>query len=56
MHSGSFDKMVCSIAGALDLLVDRRAVVILRDLMFGLSKYQDFLRSTELQVSRWRTG
>jgi len=38
--------MACSIAGALDLLVDRWAVVILRDLMFGLSKYQDFLRST----------
>jgi DNA-binding HxlR family transcriptional regulator len=46
MRSKSFDGMTCSIAGALEAIGDRWAVLILRDLMFGLSKYEDLRRST----------
>jgi DNA-binding HxlR family transcriptional regulator len=48
MRSKSFDGMACSIAGALEAIGDRWAVLILRDLMFGLSKYEDLRRSTRV--------
>jgi DNA-binding HxlR family transcriptional regulator len=38
--------MVCSIAGVLDAVGDRWAMLILRDLGLGLSKYEDLRRST----------
>ena len=38
--------MACSIAGALEAIGDRWAVLILRDLGFGLSRYEDLRRST----------
>ena len=46
MRSKSFENMTCSIAGALEGIGDRWAMLILRDLMFGLSKYEDLRRST----------
>src|SRR5271170_3387045 len=46
MRSKSFENMTCSIAGALGTIGDRWAVLILRDLMLGLSKYEDLRRST----------
>jgi DNA-binding HxlR family transcriptional regulator len=46
MRSKSFENMTCSIAGALEAIGDRWAVLILRDLMLGLSKYEDLRRST----------
>jgi DNA-binding HxlR family transcriptional regulator len=46
MRSKSFDGMVCSIAGVLDAVGDRWAMLILRDLGLGLSKYEDLRRST----------
>ncbi|WP_024576611.1 MULTISPECIES: helix-turn-helix domain-containing protein [unclassified Afipia] len=46
MRSKSFDGMACSMAGVLEAMGDRWAVLILRDLSFGLSKYQDLRRST----------
>jgi DNA-binding HxlR family transcriptional regulator len=46
MRSKSFEGMVCSIAGVLDALGDRWAVLILRDLSLGLSKYEDLRKST----------
>jgi DNA-binding HxlR family transcriptional regulator len=46
MRSKSFEGMACSIAGALEAIGDRWAVLILRDLGFGLSKYEDLRRST----------
>jgi DNA-binding HxlR family transcriptional regulator len=46
MRSKSFDGMACSIAGALEAIGDRWAVLILRDLTFGLSRYEDLRRST----------
>jgi DNA-binding HxlR family transcriptional regulator len=46
MRSKSFEGMACSIAGTLAAIGDRWAVLILRDLMLGLSKYEDLRRST----------
>ena len=46
MRSKSFDGMACSIAGVLEVIGDRWAVLILRDLSLGLSRYEDLRRST----------
>lgn len=46
MKSKGFEGMACSIAGVLAAIGDRWAVLILRDLSFGLSKYEDLRRST----------
>ena len=46
MRSKGFEGMACSIAGVLAAIGDRWAVLILRDLSFGLSKYEDLRRST----------
>jgi DNA-binding HxlR family transcriptional regulator len=40
--------MVCSIAGVLDAVGDRWAMLILRDLSLGLSKYEDLRQSTDI--------
>ena len=48
MRSKSFEGMTCSIAGVLDAVGDRWAVLILRDLSLGLSKYEDLRKSTEV--------
>jgi len=46
MRSKSFEGMACSIAGVLEAIGDRWAVLILRDLSLGLSRYEDLRRST----------
>jgi DNA-binding HxlR family transcriptional regulator len=46
MRSKSFEGMVCSIAGVLDAVGDRWAMLILRDLGLGLRRYDDLRRST----------
>jgi DNA-binding HxlR family transcriptional regulator len=46
MRSKCFDGMACSIAGVLDAIGDRWAVLMLRDLSLGLSRYEDLRRST----------
>src|SRR5260221_2768336 len=46
MKSKSFDGMACAIAGVLEAVGDRWAVLILRDLSLGLSRYEDLRRST----------
>src|SRR3981081_4282945 len=46
MRSKSFAGMTCSIAGALETIGDRWAVLILRDLLYGLGRYEDLRRST----------
>lgn len=38
--------MVCSIAGALEAIGDRWAFLVLRDLSLGLTRYEEFQRST----------
>ena len=46
MRSKGFDGMVCPIAGALAAIGDRWGALILRDLTFGLSRYEEFRRSS----------
>ena len=46
MRSKGFDGMVCPIAGVLAAMGDRWGLLILRDLTLGLSRYEDFRRST----------
>jgi DNA-binding HxlR family transcriptional regulator len=46
MRSNGFEGMACSIAGVLDALGDRWAVLIMRDLGLGLSRYEDLRKST----------
>ena len=46
MRSKSFEGMACSIAGVLDAVGDRWAILILRDLSLGLSKYEELRKST----------
>jgi DNA-binding HxlR family transcriptional regulator len=46
MRSKGFDGMVCSIAGVLEAIGDRWGWVILRDLVCGISRYEDFRQSS----------
>lgn len=46
MRSKGFDGMVCSIAGVMGAIGDRWGLVILRDLVCGLSRYEDFRQSS----------
>ena len=46
MRSKGFDGMVCSIAGVMAAIGDRWGLLILRDLILGLSRYEDFRQST----------
>ena len=46
MRSKGFDGMVCSIAGVMSAIGDRWGLLILRDLVLGLSRYEDFRQST----------
>ena len=46
MRSKGFDGMICSIAGVMAAIGDRWGVVILRDLVCGLSRYDDLRRSS----------
>ncbi len=46
MRSKGFDGMVCSIAGVMAAIGDRWGLLILRDLVCGLRRYEDFRQST----------
>src|SRR6202795_4114758 len=46
MKSKSFDGMTCSIAGVLEAIGDRWAVLILGDLSSGMGGYEDLRHST----------
>lgn len=46
MRSKGFDGMVCSIAGMLAAIGDRWGLLILRDLVLGISRYDDFRQSS----------
>ena len=48
MKSKSFEGMACSIAGVMEAIGYRWAVLILRDLSLGLSRYEDLRRSTDV--------
>lgn len=46
MRSKSFDGMVCSIAGVMGAIGDRWGLLILRDLVCGIRRYDDFRKSS----------
>jgi len=46
MRTRSFADMSCSTAGALELVGDRWTLLIVRDLLFGLSRFDDLQKST----------
>lgn len=46
MKAKSFADMACSIAGAVEAIGDRWGFLILRDLLFGLSRYEQLQKST----------
>ncbi|MGY2202597.1 winged helix-turn-helix transcriptional regulator [Pseudomonas gingeri] len=46
MRSKGFDGMVCPIAGVMAAIGDRWGLLILRDLVLGLSRYDDFRQSS----------
>jgi DNA-binding HxlR family transcriptional regulator len=46
MRTRSFAEMKCSIAGALEHVGDRWSLLIIRDLMFGLSRFDDLQASS----------
>ena len=51
MKSKSFAGMRCSIAGAVELIGDRWSFLLIRDLFFGLSRYDDFRASTGIPAA-----
>ena len=46
MRSKGFNGMVCSIAGVMAAIGDRWGLLILRDLVCGLSRYEEFRQSS----------
>lgn len=46
MRSKSFEGMVCPIAGVMSAIGDRWGMIVLRDLVLGLHRYDDFRRSS----------
>lgn len=55
MKPKSFAGMRCSIAGALEMIGDRWAILLLRDLAFGLRRYDDLRTSTGIPTTTLAT-
>jgi DNA-binding HxlR family transcriptional regulator len=51
MKAKSFAGMRCSIAGALELIGDRWALLVIRDLSLGLRRYDDLRASTDIPAA-----
>jgi len=51
MKPKSFAGMRCSIAGALELIGDRWALLVIRDLSLGLRRYDDLRASTAIPAA-----
>ena len=51
MKAKSFAGMRCSIAGALELIGDRWAFLVIRDLSLGLRRYDDLRASTAIPAA-----
>ena len=51
MKPKSFSGMRCSMAGALELIGDRWAFLVIRDLSLGLSRYDDLRTSTGIPAA-----
>ena len=48
MRSKGFEGMTCSIAEVMGALGDRWGIVVMRDLLLGLTRYDDLRRSTAI--------
>ncbi len=48
MRSKGFDGMVCSVADVMGAIGDRWGMLIMRDLLLGITRYDDLRRSTEI--------
>ncbi len=55
MRPKSFAGMRCSIAGALEMIGDRWAILLLRDLALGLHRYDELRRSTGIPTTTLAT-
>ncbi len=55
MRTKSFADMKCSVAAALEAVVDRWGVLILRDLALGLKRYDDLQMSTGIAAQTLAT-
>lgn len=55
MKPKSFAGMRCSVAGALEMIGDRWAILLLRDLALGLHRYDDLRRSTGIPTTTLAT-
>jgi len=55
MRPKSFAGMRCSIAGALEMIGDRWAILLLRDLALGLHRYDDLRRNTGIPTTTLAT-
>ena len=55
MRAKSFAGMTCSVAGALEAIGDRWAVLLLRDLSLGLSRYDELPASTGMPTTTLST-
>jgi DNA-binding HxlR family transcriptional regulator len=55
MRPKSFAGMRCSIAGALEVIGDRWAILVLRDLALGLHRYDDLRASTGIPTTTLAT-
>ncbi len=55
MRAKSFADMKCSIAGAVEAVGDRWGFLILRDMMFGLSRYDSFQKSSGIPAQTLAT-
>lgn len=51
MRAKSFADMTCSVAGALEAVGDRWAILLLRDLALGLSRYDELQASTGMPTT-----
>jgi DNA-binding HxlR family transcriptional regulator len=51
MKARSFAGMRCSIAGALEHIGDRWALLLIRDLFFGLNRFEDLRASTGIPAA-----
>jgi len=55
MRAKSFADMKCSVAGALEAVVDRWGILILRDLILGLRRYDELQHSTGIAAQTLAT-
>jgi DNA-binding HxlR family transcriptional regulator len=51
MKAKSFAGMRCSIAGALEMIGDRWSLLVIRDLSFGLRRYEELQASTGIPAA-----